>query len=81
MYGCGALVWSQNECKDFEVKQNEMGRWHWDIVNNKNKLIRGETGWSSFEEREAKGMVSWLLRELFGENLMTDLVRACLLDN
>ena len=25
MYGCGALVWSHNECNDLEVKQNEMG--------------------------------------------------------
>ena len=26
MYGCGALVWSQTECNDLKVKQNEMGR-------------------------------------------------------
>ena len=30
-----------------------------DVVNVKNQLIRGETGRSSFEEREAKAMVSW----------------------
>ena len=34
-----------------EVKQYEMGRWLWDVVNVKNELIRGETGWSLFEER------------------------------
>ena len=26
MYECGALVWSQNECIDLGVKQNEMGK-------------------------------------------------------
>ena len=31
-------------------------------MNVKNELIRGETGWSSFEEREAKAMANWLLR-------------------
>ena len=52
MYGCGALAWSQTEYNDLEVKQTEMGRWLWDVVNVKNELIRGETGWSTFEERE-----------------------------
>ena len=80
MYGCGALVWSQTECNDLEVKQNEMGRWLWDVVNVKNELVRGETGWSTFEEREAKAMVSWLLRIVFSENRMADLGRACLLE-
>ena len=40
MCGCGALVWSQHKCNDLEVKQNEMGRWLWDVVDAKNKLIR-----------------------------------------
>ena len=80
MYGCGALVWSQTECNDLEVKQNKMGRWLWDVVNVKNELVRGETGWSTFEEREAKAMVSWLLRIVFSENRMADLGRACLLE-
>ena len=80
MYGCGVLVWSQNECNDLEVKQNKMGRWLWDVVNVKNELIRGETGWSSFEDREAKVIASWLLRIVFCENQMSDLSRACLLE-
>ena len=30
-----------------------MGQWRlWDAGNVSNELIRGETGWSSFEERE-----------------------------
>ena len=37
-----------------KVKQNEMGRLIWDVVNVKNELIRGETGWSTFEEREKR---------------------------
>ena len=27
MYGCVAVVWSQNEFNDLEVKQNEIGKW------------------------------------------------------
>ena len=33
MYGCAALVWSQHQCNDLEVKQNEIGRWLWDAMN------------------------------------------------
>ena len=58
MYGCGVFVWSQNECNDFKVEQNEMGKCICDVVKVKNECISGETGWSSFEEREAKAMVS-----------------------
>ena len=32
IYGCGTLVWSQAECNNLEVKQNEIGRWLWDVV-------------------------------------------------
>ena len=28
-----------------------MGRWLWDVGNVRNELIRGETGWSTFEGR------------------------------
>ena len=28
-----------------------MGRWLWDVGNVRNEMIRGETGWSTFEER------------------------------
>ena len=51
MYGCGALAWYQEECYDLEVRQNGMGRWLWDVGNVRNELPRGETGWSSCEER------------------------------
>ena len=52
MYICGTLAWYQNECDDLEVRQNGMGRWLWDLGNVRNELISGETGWSTFEERE-----------------------------
>ena len=40
-------IWST----DLEVRQNGMGRLLWDVGNVRSKLIRGETGWSTFEER------------------------------
>ena len=76
MYGCGALAWNQHECDDLEVRQNGMGRWLWDVGNVRNELIRGETGWSTFEEREAKAMVKWMLRVVFEENLVSEIGRA-----
>ena len=50
------------------------------MMNVKNELIRGETGWSYFKDREAKKMASCLLRIVFSENQMSDLGRACLLE-
>ena len=57
------LYGPKTECNHLEVKQNEMGRWLWDVVNVKNELIRGKTGWSNFEEREREenAIASWLL--------------------
>ena len=43
MYGCGALAWYQHGCVDLRARQNGMGRWHWDVGNVRNELIRGET--------------------------------------
>ena len=51
MYGCGALAWYQHECDDLEVRHNAMGRWLWDMGNVRNDLIRGESEWSTFEQR------------------------------
>ena len=50
------------------------------MVNVKNELIRGETGWSIFVDREANAMASWLLLIVFIENQMSDLGRACLFE-
>ena len=32
-----------------KIRQNGLGRWLWDVENARNELIRGETGWSTFE--------------------------------
>ena len=59
MYGVEALAWYQRGCEDLEVLQNEIVRWLWKVGTYvKNGLLRGETGWSSFEDREAKAMFS-----------------------
>ena len=80
MYGCGALVWYQHECDDLEIRQNGMGRCLWDVVNVRNEMIRGETGWSTFEVREAKSMVKWMLKVVFEENLVSEIGRTCLIE-
>ena len=66
------LIWSNIQQQDLEEicswqrrmeeyggKQDDvwMWRWLWDVGNVRNELIRGETGWNTFEEREAKAMV------------------------
>ena len=33
--------------------------------NIRNEYIRGETEWSSFEEREAKAMFNWMIQVIF----------------
>ena len=48
-----------------------MSRWPWtDCRHVRNELIRGETGWNTFEEREreAKAMSDWAPRLVFEEN-------------
>ena len=45
------------------------------MENIRNELIRGETGWSMFEERESNEMVNWMLRVVFEENLMSEFSR------
>ena len=77
MYGCGALAWYQHACDDLKVRQNGMGRWLWDVGN---ELIRGKTGWSTFEGREENAMVKWMMRVVFEEILMSEIGRACLVE-
>ena len=57
-----------------------MGRWLWDVGNVRNELISGETGWSTFEERETKAMVKWMLTVVFEENMVSEIGRACLIE-
>ena len=44
----------------------------------RNGLVRGESGWSSFAEREVNTMVDWVLRKVYEESLISDIGRACL---
>ena len=44
------------------------------------ELVRGESGWSSFAEREVKCIVDWLLRIVYEESLVSDIGRACLME-
>ena len=61
-------------------KYGRMDRWLWGVGNVRNELIRGETGWSSFEQREAKAMVKWMVRVVFEENLVSEIGRVCLIE-
>ena len=80
MYGCGALAWYQHECNDLEVIQNEMGRWLWSVTNVRNELVRGETGWSTFEEREVKALMDCFLRIIFKKNIVSEIGLSCLIE-
>ena len=81
MYGAGALAWYQAECDDLEVLQNEMGRWIWGVRTNvRNELVRGETGFSTFQEREAKAMSGQLMRIVFDNSVISEIGRACLIE-
>ena len=46
----------------------------------RNELIIGETGWSTFKEGEAKGMVKWMLIVMFEENLVSEIGSVCLIE-
>ena len=46
----------------------------------RNELVRGESGWNSFVEREVKCIVDWLLRIVYEESLVSDIGRACLME-
>ena len=80
MYRYVALAWYQRECDDLEVIQNRFGRWLWEVEKVRNELVRGESGWSSFAEREVKCIVDWLLRIVYEERLVSDIGRACLME-
>ena len=76
-------VWlrqTSRECDDLEVIQNGFGRWLWEVGKVRNELVRGESGWSSFAEREVKCIVDWMLRIVYEESLVSDIGRACLME-
>ena len=43
-------------------------------------MVRNESGWSSFAEREVKCNVDWLLRIVYEVSLVSDIGRACLME-
>ena len=46
----------------------------------RNELGGGDSGWSSFAEREVKCIVDWLLRIVSEESLVSEIGRACLME-
>ena len=42
--------------------------------------MSGETGRSTFKEREAKSKIKWLMRVAFSEAVVAEIGRACLLE-
>ena len=61
------------------VIQHGFGRLLSEVGKVRNELVRGESGWSSFAEREVKCIVDWLLRIVYEESLVYDIGRACLM--
>ena len=78
MYGLGALAGELKQVNVMDKMQNEMGRWLWRSGRNvSNALVRGETGWSSFKEREAKVKLDWMRRVIFENGIVSRIGRAC----
>ena len=77
MYGCGAIAGELKHIKCMDGMQNQMGRWLWSSGQNvSNALIRGEIGWSTFKEREAKVKLDWFRRIIFEEGPVSKIGRA-----
>ena len=63
MYGLETMSWKKNELEKLEVFQNKVGR----IALGANKYvaveaIRGDVGWSTFEERIMKAVLRYKVR-------------------
>ena len=81
MYGAGALVWDREERNRLEKLQNDFGRWLWKVqMSVRNGCVRGESGWSSFEEREMKAKLAFVCKILRGNSVVSQVGRACLLE-
>jgi hypothetical protein len=81
MYGAGALVWSSAERRVLEKQQCEFGRWLWGVERSvRNGCIQGETGWSSFEEREARAKMAYVRKIYKGGSLVAEVGRGALLE-
>ncbi|ELU12026.1 hypothetical protein CAPTEDRAFT_188109 [Capitella teleta] len=81
MYGAGAIVWKRAEAKSLEVMQSEFGRWLWRVdMSVRNAAVQGESGWSTFEEREVKAKMAFVRKILWGGGLVAEVGRAALLE-
>ena len=77
MYWSGALAGELKDINGMDLMQNEMGRWLWWSGRNvSNALIREETGWSTFKEREAKAKLDWVCRVMFEDGPVSKIGRA-----
>ena len=63
LYGAAVLTWSQEQIGRLESSQDAFGRRLWRVSQNApGAWVRGEAGWSSMEEREAKAKIKFLVR-------------------
>lgn len=81
MYGAGAVVWKPAERQRLERMQVDFGRWMWRAQKSvRNGCIHGESGWSSFEEREVKAKMNYVKRILKGDDFVAEVGRASLME-
>ena len=63
MYGTNAISWTRGEINRLEVIQNKIGRLALGAnMGTGTEAIRGDMGWSTFEERFMKGKLSFKAR-------------------
>ncbi|ELT96583.1 hypothetical protein CAPTEDRAFT_219860 [Capitella teleta] len=78
------MVWKRTEAKTLEVIQREFGRWLWrvDRLDRSawNAVVQGESGCSTFEEREVKAKMAFVRRILWGGSMVAEVGRAALLE-
>jgi hypothetical protein len=82
MYAAGAVNWKEVERQKLEKMQMAFGRWMWGFHKSvRNGIVHGESGWSSFEERESKAKLGYVNRVLKGgEDLVVGVGRASLME-
>ena len=76
MYGAGVCAWGRKEVRDLDKVQMEIARFLWRTGKGiTNRGLRGETGLSTFGEREAKAKTAVLSRIVFEDSLMSKVGR------
>lgn len=78
IYGVAAVGWTAAERRKVENLQMDFGRWLWRAGRwVRNVVIHGETGWSTFWEREAKVRATFINRVLDGNGVVSEVGRGC----